>query len=98
MNKYGDTPEPRPACKLYLPPGTRDDTGRLLITDWQGRVHKYRDHAAGLAFAAALYQRKPNGPQARNHGPAARWTKAPQPIVWHSERAQYTSGRAIIRR
>lgn len=85
-----DKPKSRIVCDRI----TRDSKGRIVVTDWDQSVHRFRDPDKALAYAAGMYQRKPKTIAAK-HGTPARWANPPRPIVWHYERHSFSSGRAI---
>ena len=88
----------KPAYRLICDAPSLDHKGRLVVKDWHGQSHVFRDHDKGLAFAAKLYQCNPKSIPAAKREPAARWSNPPHSIPWHYERHAFSNGVAIIRR
>lgn len=88
----------KPQYRIVTDRITRDSDGRIIVTDWHGKRHAYRDLDRALTYAASLYQSKPKSIPAAKRGKPARWTNPPQSIVWHYERHQFTAGAAVMNR
>jgi hypothetical protein len=97
MDKYGNDPrnrDPKPVERRLIP--VYIDGGLLVVTDWQGRERRFASHVQGLQHAASLYRHK-RAQLAEANQPddkPANWGRPLHPIVWHSQRAKYSNGRA----
>ena len=97
MDKYGRN---RPSRQVYKPHTgpIQWDGKRVIVTDWNGKARVFTDIVQGVAYAASLYKSKPKRVNWREDTTPANYGRPIVPIVWHSQRAKFSSGRATIKR
>lgn len=80
-----------PVPKLHCP-APYISAGKLVVTDWNGRLHRYTDHTKGLAYAASLYNRLPESVPTDTK--AYHWQHMAPILTFHAERHKFSHGRA----
>jgi hypothetical protein len=86
------TDKPDPEVRKPGGAAIRQSGSGVIVTDWDGREHKFESAGEGLLFAASLYARKPKRPKAApDDETPARWGRHISPLPWHAERGNMFS-------